>query len=166
MSEIEYVEMICYLEGLNINNVMFPEGFEAQSLIDAKEDDLYRCYYLAFQAGDAQFFFDQNEDERREYFDTLGLDKARNEPGSVLILKDGAIVGFTYVLPYGEGNRHISCMCVLPEYQRQGFGTFMLRFALEKVANAGHKSITLGTDTAMGAFQLYRMNNFKVMEGG
>jgi ribosomal protein S18 acetylase RimI-like enzyme len=164
MTEKRYVEMIYRLgEGLEMEFAL-PEGYERRTLDGVREDDLYPCYCVAFQAGDARFFFDQNEEERRDYFDTLCLDEARGEPGSSLVFKDGDIAGFTYVLPYGETNRHISCMCVHPDHQRRGLGRFMLVFAMQEVAAQGHKSITLGTDTDMAAFHFYRKYGFKIMK--
>jgi ribosomal protein S18 acetylase RimI-like enzyme len=164
MTEGRYVEMICRLAERPEIEVSLPEGYERLMLDGVKEDDLYPCYCAAFQAGDARFFFDQNEEERRAYFDTLCLDEARDEPGSSLILKDGGIAGFTYVLPYGDTNRHISCMCIHPDHQRRGLGRFMLGSAMQEVAAQGHKSITLGTDTDLVAFHFYRKYGFKIMK--
>jgi len=164
MTEIKYVEMICHLGEGSGMEVALPEGYEFGTLDGVWEDDLYPCYYAAFQAGDARFFFDQSEEERQAYFDTLCLDEARSEPGSSLILRDGGIAGFTYVLPYGETNRHISCMCVRPDDQRRGLGKFMLSHAMQEVAAQGHKSITLGTDTDMVAFHFYRKYGFKIIK--
>lgn len=164
MPENKYVEMICHLNDNPDVNVKLPAGFEVQSLSTVDEDDLYQCYYEAFEAGDAQFFFEQTETERRDFFDELELVEARGEPGSVVICKDGSVMAFTYVIPYGDKNRHISCMVVHPNYQRQGLGAFMVQFAKQEVASQGHQSITLGTDTNMGAFQLYRKYGFTIID--
>ena len=164
MTENKYVEMICDLNEQPWDEIALPGDYKIGSLKEAQEDELYRCYYAAFKAGDARFFFEQNEMGRREYFDMLCLDEARNEPGSSIIRKNGKIAGFTYVLPYGDGNRHISCMCVHPDDQRRGLGAFMLRHAIKEVAAQGSKSITLGTDTRMAAFRLYCQYGFKIME--
>jgi ribosomal protein S18 acetylase RimI-like enzyme len=164
MPEKKYVEMICQLSTQTQLENFIPPGFEARPLAEANQDELYRCYCTAFQAGDAAFFFDQSEAGRREYFDTLGLEQVRSAAGSSLILKDEILIGFTFVLPYREKNCHISCMCVAPEYQRLGVATFMLHFAIKEVAALGNHSITLGTDTNMAAFQLYRQNGFEIVE--
>ncbi len=161
MSE-NYVEMICNLAEQNPEIVSLAE-FRARPLHEAQADDLYQCYHASFSNSDATFFFEQSEKERREYFDSLGLAEAKDEPASLLLLKKDQIVGFTMVLPYGEGNRHISCMCVRPESRRQGLGEFMLRFAMQKARAQGLKTITLGTGTSMGAFQLYLKNGFQVI---
>lgn len=164
MQEHQYVEMICRLaDQPKLENTIL-KGFEVKSLKSASEVGLYECYYAAFQAGDAQFFFDQSEMERREFFGTLCLEDAKEEHASVLIAKSEIIVGFTYAIPYGDSNLHISCMVVHPDYQYQGLGKFMVRYAIEKAAAQGCRSITLGTDTNMGAFQLYHKHGFIVKE--
>jgi ribosomal protein S18 acetylase RimI-like enzyme len=159
-----YIAMICLLGDQADCTASLPPGYEVRPLTEAHEADLYQCYYAAFQNGDAQFFFHQPEDKRRYYFDSLCLEDARVEPGSLIICKNEAVVGFTFVLPYGETNRHISCMCVHPDHQRQGLGEFMLHHALQAVGTQGYKSITLGTERSMGAFQLYRKYGFKILE--
>lgn len=162
--ETKYVEMICNLSEHIVGEIVHPEGFQVKHLRDAREDELYSCYYGAFQAGDAPFFFAQSERERREFFDTLGYVDALTEPASLILLKNDQLVGFTYVLPYGDGNRHISCMCIRPDFQSRGLGLFLLRLVMRTVAQGGLKSITLGTGTCMRAYRLYSMNGFKEKE--
>jgi ribosomal protein S18 acetylase RimI-like enzyme len=55
-------------------------------------------------------------------------------------------------------------MVVHPDHQRQGLGSFMVQFAKQEVAAQGHQSITLGTETSMGAFQLYRKYGFIIID--
>ena len=164
MSENQYVEMIFELTDHPPVQNSIPKGFRARSLQTATDDELYECYYAAFQAGDAQFFFEQSEAERREYFDTLGLAQAREEAASVLITQNEIVAGFTLAIPYLEGNRHISCMVVHPSFQRRGLGAFMVQYVIKKATAQGCRSITLGTDTQMGAFQLYRKYGFEIIQ--
>ena len=162
---IRYVEMICDLTEHAIIKLSLPEGFEAKPLSQASKDDLYRCYTNAFSAGDAQFFFDQGKQERREYFDSLGYKEAINEPSSVALLKDQQLVGFGFVLPYGKANCHISCMCIEPEFRRRGLGEFLLHNGMNLASQQGYKTITLGTDTRMAAYELYKKNGFTIIDG-
>lgn len=162
--ENKYVEMVCHLSEQNIVEAMPPQGLQVKHLSRVDEDDLYPCYYAAFQAGDAQFFFEQGEKERREYFDTLGLEAALKEAASLALVRGRRLVGFVYVLPYGEGNCHISCMCVHPGFQRRGLGQLLLRLAMNQAAQEGYRTMSLGTSTSMGAFQLYRQHGFEIKE--
>ena len=134
-------------------------------MAEADREALYACYVAAFAAGDALFFFDQDEQERRSFFEYLGLDEAREEPASLILRHQEQLVGFTYVLPYGESNRHISCMCVHPEWQGQDLGKLMLRRVMRQVAAGGQETITLGTETGMRAYHLYRKQGFQVTGG-
>jgi ribosomal protein S18 acetylase RimI-like enzyme len=130
------------------------------------ELDLHTCYHAAFQAGDAKFYLRQTDLERKQYFQTLRYEEAKAEPGSSVILKRKHSVAFTYLLPYGVGNCHISCMCVHPDYQRQGLGTFMLHYAMREAKMKGMKSITLGTETGMVAYHFYLQHGFEVVDTG
>jgi len=162
---IRYVEMICDLTEQAIIEPLLPKGFETQPLSQASKDDLYRCYTNAFSAGDAQFFIDQGEQERRDYFDSLGYKEALNEPSSVALMKDQQLIGFSFVLPYGKANCHICCMCNEPGCRRRGLGEFLLHIAMNQAALKGVKTITLGTDTSMAAYELYKKNGFTIIDG-
>ena len=152
---MDYVEMVCDLAAVDVGSEA-PSGIDIVPLGEIDIDDLYTEYTRAFAAGDAAFFFTQSEAERRDYFDTLGLEQAVDDPASHARLDGDELVGFTYVLPYGDANRHISCMVVRPELQDQGLGKLMLATAQRRAAFDGAKTMTLGTETAMRAYHLYR----------
>ncbi len=159
---MDYVEMICELEEhKDVDEA--PEGIEVVPLGSVPVDDLYVEYVRAFSAGDAEFFFAQSDEESRDYFDTLGLEQAVDDPASHALVDGGELVGFTYVLPYGERNRHISCMVIRPERQDQGLGKLMLSIAQNRAAADGARTMTLGTEAAMRAFHLYRKHGFSVI---
>jgi ribosomal protein S18 acetylase RimI-like enzyme len=162
MAENKYVEMICHLKETRLKDIPLPEAYEIRSLKDIHPDDIYPCYLAAFQAGDHPFFQQQYDAEKRDFFDSLGFDQAKNMPESSLILKYNQIAGFTLIVPYGETNCHISCMCVHPDDQQQGLGAFMLKQAINTATLQGYKTITLWTETAMGAFQLYLKHGFEI----
>jgi ribosomal protein S18 acetylase RimI-like enzyme len=163
--KLTYVDMVCSLPQQELAPASPSPGVEIAPLGEADEAALYDCYIAAFAAGDALFFFDQKEPERRSFFSHLGLEEAREEPASLVLRHSGRLIGFTYVLPFGEGNRHISCMCVHPNWQGQGLGRLMLRQVMQRVAAEGLETVTLGTETGMRAFHLYRNHGFQVMGG-
>jgi ribosomal protein S18 acetylase RimI-like enzyme len=162
---LKYVEMICPLSDVTLPAVNIPPGYEIAPLATASMNELYDCYYRAFSAGDARFFFDQGEAERREYFDTLGYPESVGEPASITLYHDGRLAGFVYSLPHGDNNHHISCMCVLAEFQGQELGRLLLYEVMNRVSHQGHKSITLGTEPEMRAYDLYIKNGFQVTGG-
>ena len=159
---MDYVEMICDLGGIE-GLVDVPPGIEVVSLGGVDVADLYVEYVRAFSAGDAEFFPAQDESERREFFDTLGLEQAVNDSASHALTSQDGLIGFTYVLPYGEANRHISCMVIRPELQGQGLGKLMLAIAQQRAGADGARTLTLGTETAMRAYHLYRKHGFSVV---
>ncbi|MCP4424633.1 MAG: GNAT family N-acetyltransferase [Chloroflexi bacterium] len=159
---MNYVEMTRDLSQQSLPDAVVPSGLKVKSLREADMAALYQCYTAAFSAGDAQFFFDQDDAERRVFFDTLGYEAAVGEAASLIFGRDERLIGFSYVLPYGEGNCHISCMCIHPDWQSAGLGKLLLHLIMQKAADAGYKTISLGTEKEMRAFQLYRQNGFAV----
>lgn len=159
---MDYVEMICDLADVD-GLAEVPPGIEVVPLGDVDVADLYVEYVRAFSAGDAEFFPAQDEAERREFFDTLGLEKAVKDGASHALRSQDGLIGFTYVLPYGDTNRHISCMVIRPELQGQGLGKVMLGIAQQRAGSDGAKTMTLGTETAMRAYHLYRKHGFTVV---
>lgn len=164
--QIQYVEMLCHLADQTPGPVTMPPDVVVRQVSTAREDDLYDCYHAAFSAGDARFFFDQSEQERRAYFDSLCDPEALNDPASLVLMKGQRVIGFSYVLPYGAvWNRHISCMCVHPEHMGTGLGKALLRLIMDRVADQGGETLTLGTEPTMRAFYLYRAHGFVVTAG-
>jgi GNAT superfamily N-acetyltransferase len=163
--KLSYVEMICDLARHTLPPPSVSGGLKLLPLREALRDELYRCYQAAFQAGDAQFFPHQTEQEQQAYFDTLGLEEARDEPASLVLRQDGRLVGFALVLPYGRMNRHNSCMCIHPEWQRNGLGKALLTAIIWRAKQKNMKTVTLGTEMGMRAFNLYRQYNFEIVEG-
>jgi ribosomal protein S18 acetylase RimI-like enzyme len=157
----QLVEMICHLTGSEAEDHNLPPGLISSSLIEASDYTIYPCYLAAFKAGDSQLFQGQDETEHWAFFDTLCFEKAQHEPASMMVNKGNKVIGFSFVIPYGDRNRHISCMCVHPDYQRRGLGTYMIQHAKREAFSRGQKTISLWTETMMGAYKLYVRNGFK-----
>ena len=160
---IKYVEMKCSLTGREVKKPPLSQEFNIKPIGAFTLDEIYNCYFQAFTHGDANFFFLQDENEQREYFETLGFEEVSDDLSSFVLVKQDEIVGFSIVLKRGEKtNRHISCMCILPAYQGQGLGKWMLYHIMDEVIEQGTTSITLGTEPEMKAFLLYSTNGFEV----
>ncbi|MFW9915709.1 MAG: GNAT family N-acetyltransferase [Candidatus Thorarchaeota archaeon] len=155
------VDMVCYLSEQAVVEISMPAGFRVKPVMELSEDALYQCYYAAFNAGEAQFFFHQSEEERRAYFNTLGIRGSLNDEASLALMKEQQIVGFTFALPYGKGNLHLSCNCIHPEFGQQGYGKLLLRLTMKKAAQLGMRTMTLFTDTEIRAYELYRKNGWR-----
>jgi ribosomal protein S18 acetylase RimI-like enzyme len=155
------VDMVCNLATQDPTEIVLPADFELHKIKGAAEDALYQCYYAAFSAGEAQFFLDQSDNERREYFNTLGIRGALNEDASLVLMKAHHIIGFTVALPYGTRNLHLSCICIHPDFGQRGLGKLLLLMTMKKAAQQGIKTMTLFTDTNMRGFQLYKRSGWK-----
>ena len=165
MTQFKYVEMVCKLDHKHHNDNLSVKAVFADSISNIDLGILFECYIQAFSIGDAKFFTLQNEEERRRYYnEELGFPDVLNNPASFAYKIKDEIIGFALVLPYLEKNYHISCMCILPEYQNCGIGKAMLNKIKNVALENDCKSLTLGTETEMKAYHLYKNNGFTVTE--
>jgi ribosomal protein S18 acetylase RimI-like enzyme len=163
MVQFKYVEMVCKLDQEQYNDDISVEGIVIEPINTIAPDPLFECYLKSFTMGDATFFRLQNEHERRRYYDEeLGFPDVLTNPASFAYKLNDEIIGFSLVLPYLERNYHISCMCLLPEYRNHGIGKAMLNRIKNIALENGCKSLTLGTETEMKAYHLYKNNGFTV----
>ena len=72
----------------------------------------------------------------------------------VKAVKDDKFIGTGRLLPDG----YIGRMCVLDEYRGQGIGTLMLENLVEQAVAAGHRQVTLNSQSY--AIPFYQKNNF------
>ena len=163
--KLKYVEMSCNLQKYKIPIVKEFEGIMISQIKSFDTDVLYQCYHNAFINGDAKFFMYQTEQERREYFDDLLIPHFLNEKASIAMLHNDQIVGFSYILKLQKNNDHISCMCIKPSYQGKGLGKFLLFKIMEILKHQGSKKVTLGTETEMRAYNLYKKYGFDINNG-
>ena len=141
---VENVGLICDLG--HAVDVTIPPGVELEHVLDVDQDELYRCYYDTFQAGQSHFVFDQSKQERRACFDTFGKTYCIHEATSLAVIRDGRIVGFSYVIPISETHCHLDWMGIHPDTRRQGLGEFLMRLIMNRAARQGVKRMSLGCD--------------------
>ncbi|MBN1971204.1 MAG: GNAT family N-acetyltransferase [Candidatus Delongbacteria bacterium] len=128
-------------------------------------DKIYDVYIDSFDGSDARFYEGQTDDDKRTFFlNELGLEDAIACKASHKISRNGEIVGFSLVLPYGVKNLHISCMCVANSLKGQGLGKLMMNFIVNETKKLNCSSLTLGTETEMLAYELYKKSGFEVVE--
>ena len=157
------MEMKCCLEEQRPRDGFLDPNLVLLPLSEVSLEDLYLCYQETFRAGDAQFFHLQDESERYRYFrEELGFPLVLDNPASFALVLERELIGFSLVMPYLEENYHISCMCLLPAYQGRGLGKQMLDQIKSIALEQGIKTLTLGTEPEMKAFQLYRKAGFKI----
>lgn len=131
---------------------------------DVDENLLKTMYHRAFSSGDAKFYFYQNDDEKKAFWRMLNYEEALKDPASICIKVEDKIIGFVLAYQQGRKNRHISCMCVDPDYFHMGYGTKLLEQVFHIASLEGDESITLGTETSMKAYDLYKKHGFTVKQ--
>jgi len=162
MAQFIYVEMRCDLEEKTYQEGVSPE-IHVKSINEISVEDLFEVYTTAFNAGDARFYELQDQKERRRYFNhELGFPDILSNPASFVYLNGGKLIGFSFVMPYLEDNFHISCMCLLPEFQGQGLGKAMLNRIKNVALENGCRTLTLGTEPEMKAYRLYKEHGFEI----
>ena len=163
--KLKYVEMICNLELLGNPYEALKNGYSVKRVSELDVEEIYGCYLKAFSEGDARFFSYQGEQEKREYFNSLSEPEVLFEDSSIALMLKNQIIGFSYVLKFEDENHHISCMCVLPEFQGTGLGKSLLFYIMNKASDDNAKTITLGTETDMKAYNLYEKYGFDIIKG-
>jgi len=149
-----------YKDMIKLLKVPYEEKYEFFPVSQFELSDLQDIYHQAFSAGDAVFYQIQNQIEREEFWKYLNYDKAVKDPCSLVVVKDNKPIGFILICEEGHLNRHISCMCILPKFQGLGYGKELLKAVLNRAFELGDETITLGTETTMKAYQLYRKFGF------
>ena len=164
--EFVYVGMECDLMDFESPDIVIPEEISIGELEQASERDLRALFFEAFRCGDTAFFRDLTDAEIDDYFDSLGYQDALEQKGSIILRGEaGRLLGFSMVLAFEETTRHISCMCIHPEFQGKGLGKLMLQVMMQKIIADGIEKLTLGTEQAMRAYQLYASYGFRVTWG-
>ncbi len=157
--KLTYNDMI--REITNAKSPLLPDKYLIKKVDNVSDADLYNCYIKAFENGGAQFFKYQSEDEKKEYFKDLYIEENADTTLSVAIFEENILIGFSYVLEFEPGVKHISCMCVIPEYQGTGVGDYLMNYIIKNSIENGAKAIALGTEPSMVAYNLYKKHGFK-----
>ena len=85
---------------------------------------------------------------------SLEIDGRDAECLHVKAMNDNICIGTGRLL----ANGYIGRMCVLDEYRGQGIGTMMLKNLIEQAINAGHRQVTLNSQSY--AIPFYQKNDF------
>ncbi len=152
----EYVDLIKKLE-----YVPLPDE-EFVSIKTVQESKLQEIYHNAFLGSDATFYSIQSELERENFWKCLNYDMAIKDDISVAIMIDGEIAGFVFAYDVHK-YKHISCMCITKKYQHKGYGKKLLQYVIHHSYSSGYEYLSLGTETTMKAFHLYRAFDFRIV---
>lgn len=142
-----------------------PPGVELAQVRTVDREALYQCHYAAYMSGDAQYFYQMDDRERRADFERITSPGITGHPASLVIAQEGRIIG--YCLLFGDGDfSELMSLAVLPDFRRRGLGIFLLGACMEEAAKQGHETMHLIVDVKNeAAAQLYRKCGFKEVGG-
>lgn len=160
-----YFCMVQKLDRYKQTEIDPPEGFQIQPINKIHRNELFELFVLSSFADDFELVTNMSDNEQSLFFDELSVESIFEEESSIAILKDKNLVGYSYLMKYGDDNNiHLNYMCIHPNYQKKGLGAFLLKFALETSSKTGYNTMTLYTDIERSALKLYIKHGFK--EGG
>jgi GNAT superfamily N-acetyltransferase len=87
--------------------------------------------------------------------DAIDLPAGQIAAGGVFVLEDdGAIVGFSAILPRADGDTELDALFVEPDDQRRGFGRRLIEHCADAARAAGSKGLHVIGNTHAKAFYL------------
>lgn len=122
-------------------------------------DELYANFAASLAHGEIEFMSSMSDENRREYFESLAEETARHN-GSLALLGDAGVIGFTLVTAMPGAGAHLAWIGVLPEHRSTGIGQHLLRKTLARCHAEGLAFMSLYTDTTVDAQSLYRNLGF------
>lgn len=135
---------------------------EMKQLNEVDREQLFSCLYETLKERKTFFFYDHSKEECREYFfnNFCKMDSMLEET-SIALLKEQKVIGFSYVLPFGEDFLFLDWLGIHPTYRRQGLGTFLLRYIMNNAQERGIKSMGLSCELDnIAAINMYEKNHW------
>ena len=123
------------------------------------EDDLFSNYAACIAQGEIELVSSQSEEEKRTYFDSLTAETLAH-PGSLALMIEERLIGFALVAATSDIAAHLAWIGILPEHRGRGLGMRLLCEAIEACHQEQTETITLYTDTSVGAQTLYHKAGF------
>jgi ribosomal protein S18 acetylase RimI-like enzyme len=144
----------------DVPTAAIPPGVRLAQIQSVDAEALYQCHHQAYMQGDAQYYFQMDDEERRDDFERIYAPDIRAHPASLVLTKDDRILG--YVLLFSQGDfTEVMSLAVHPDVRRQGYGMLLMRECLTRAAQEGHKTMHLIVDVNnQRAEQLYRRCGF------
>jgi len=146
-----------------LDDVDVDSGEDLMEIVPAaafSTDELFANYVDCLAHGEIELVAQQSESERRDYFDEL-IEETLGHPGSLALVEDDELVGFSLVAPMSETAAHLAWIGIIPDRRGCGLGGRLLRDVLTTCKDHQIERISLYTDTAIGARTLYHRLGFE-----
>jgi ribosomal protein S18 acetylase RimI-like enzyme len=137
-----------------------PSGMNLAQIQTVEAEALYQCHHEAYLAGEAQYYFQMDEVERRDDFERIYAPNIRAHPASLVLTENGNVIG--YILLFAEGGfSEVISLAVHPDFRRQGLGKLLMNACLKRANEEGLATMHLIVDVKnQGAEALYRQCGF------
>jgi ribosomal protein S18 acetylase RimI-like enzyme len=137
-----------------------PPDVEWVQIQEADEEALFQCHHQAYLKGNAQYYFQMDEEERRNDFERIYAPNIRKHPASLALIQNGEILG--YSLLFGKENfSELMSLAVHPDHRRGGYARILLQNTLHLAGKEGHKNMILIVDVKnKAASNLYNQTGF------
>jgi ribosomal protein S18 acetylase RimI-like enzyme len=150
---------------VEVGNLEISEGIALAQIQFAETEALYQCHHAAYLQGDAQYYFQVDDDERKDDFNRVYSETVRAHPASLVLTSGDQVIG--YVMLFAEGDfTEVMSLAVHPEFRRKGYGRLLMMECLKRAGENEHKLMHLIVDEKnLGARKLYQGCGFKVSGG-
>ncbi|MFC2078953.1 GNAT family N-acetyltransferase [Candidatus Bipolaricaulota bacterium] len=122
-------------------------------------DELFKNFAGCLAHGEIEFMTRMSRDDRREYFTSLA-EETTNHQGSLALMRDDQLLGFALVAAESKTIAHLAWIGVLPEHRSKGLGRKLLCSVMDACRKQHIGSMSLYTDTDVGAQTLYHGLSF------
>ena len=142
-----------------------PPGIKLAQIQTVDREALYQCHHEAYMAGDAQYYFQMDEAERRDDFERIYAPNIREHPASLVLTQSETALGYCLLFAEGEFSELMS-LAVHPACRRRGYGKLLMNACLKRAGEGGHETMHLIVDVKNeGAAALYRHCGFRDVGG-
>ncbi len=127
-------------------------------------DNLFQCYKDSFSSSEHRQFFDYTVKQIREAFDDyFDLSKPFNERASLVLTRDGQVIGFSLVRPRIE-EEHLAMFGLHPDYRGRGLAKALILESMRTVLDQGTERMSIGVDAVnVPAVKLYEKVGFSLV---
>jgi ribosomal protein S18 acetylase RimI-like enzyme len=150
---------------VEVSQVALPADMQLAQIQSVDAEVLYQCHHQAYLSGNAQYYFQMDEVERRDDFERIYAPNIREHPASLALIQNRYILG--YCLLFGQtGFSELISLAVHPDHRRRGYGRLLMNECLKRAGEEGHQDMRLIVDVKNeSAAALYRQCGFEEVGG-
>ncbi|MGY5877082.1 MAG: GNAT family N-acetyltransferase [Candidatus Thorarchaeota archaeon] len=151
----------CSLSQCDLVERPLQDDIEFQFMSKMEVENLFQCYKESFSVSEHRQFFDYTTEQIREaYDDFFDLTKSFNDEASLVLVKDGQVIGFSLVRPRQE-EEHLDMFGIHPNYRRRDLAKALILKSMKTVLDQGTDRMSIGVDAVNEpAVKLYEKVGF------